>query len=154
MKAFSSNPALVRHHLEKLLKDGKAHSRKEIIDYVLSKTDGIGYDGKPLKASTVSNAMHSWLKMKGNGCRAIRRAVYQYTHSGLTAYESILYELYDILNQARKDIHGALQVDLLNTEITGEQHELLAAHGSKIMSLLDNAEQTLPLDFIKQNSAP
>lgn len=154
MKAFNSNPALVRHHLEKLLKDGKGHARKEIIDYVLEKSGGIGYDGKPLTASIISNSMNSWLKIKGNGYRAIRRGVYQYTHSGLTPYENILYDLYDILQQARVDIHGALQVDLLNTEITGEQHELLTAQGKQVMALLENAEQVLALDFLQESSVP
>lgn len=154
MNEYNSNPALVRHYLEELLKDGKAHARKEIIDYVMEKTGGIGYDGKPISESIISNSMNSWLKVKGSGYRAIRRGVYQDTHSGLTPYEGILYELYDILQQAREDIRGALQVDLLNTEITGEQHELLAAQGKKIMSTLENAVQVLPQDFLQERNAP
>ena len=57
MNEYNSNPAMVRHYVEELLIASKAQASKEILEYVLEKTEGSGPTGKPISESHISERM-------------------------------------------------------------------------------------------------
>ncbi len=56
-KRFSSNAEMAQHYTLKLLSDGKAHNKAEILNYVQEKTGGIGVGGERLTDETIASAI-------------------------------------------------------------------------------------------------
>jgi len=146
-RIVGANSDIIRPHIIELLSDGQPHSIREIRNYVMEMTGGIGSGGEQITIAMIGSTMYN-LTMGDGEFSHLKRGWYK-KETGLdeVVSENERQKLYSqaqtIIERTIGSLNQTFSIDYLTTELSVEEIMAVSNVGKEIGRLLTRANEII-----------
>lgn len=146
-RIVGANSDIIRPHIIELLSDGQPHSIREIRNYVMEMTGGIGSGGERITTSMIGSTMYNLTMNEGEYSHLKRGWYKKETGVAEVILENEREKLYNqaqaIIERTIISLNQTFSIDYLTTELSVKEIMSVSNVGKEIGRLLTRANEII-----------